>query len=144
MHYSYPLNRIWLYIFAKKHPWCIIWSMPQMDSLEYEYHVPRSVVIYGMGLPPSEHNAASSVTVTTFIWLTFKVRFPQIVGEPVTFISSPRQSVSLNDDGRAHIVKVEAFDYPCGCPRKKANCCSALLSTFPVPSRALVSYFISS
>lgn len=37
MHYSYPLNCIWLYIFAKKHPWCIICSIPQMDSLEYEY-----------------------------------------------------------------------------------------------------------
>lgn len=99
----------------------------------------RFVVIYDMGPPPSRHNAASSVTVTAFIWLTFKVWLLQIGRELVTFISAPRQSVSLNDNSRAHIVRVEAFDYPCGCPRKKANCCSALLSTFLVPSRALVS-----
>ena len=39
--------------------------------------------------------------------------------ELVTFIISPTQSVVLNDNSRAHILKVEAFDYPCGCPRRE-------------------------
>lgn len=129
-----------IYFRKKRHPQCIIYSITEMDSLGYDYNVPRLVVIYDTGLDPSKHTTATSVTVTTFIWITFKVRLLYWERELVTFISSPRQSVVLNDNSRSHIVKVEAFDYPCGCPRRKANCCSARLSTFgPVPSRALVS-----
>lgn len=147
LHYSYSLNCIWFHRFAqrKKHPQCIVHLTPVVDSLGWDYHVQRVVFIYDTALCLSKHTATSSVTVTTFIWLTFKVRLLDCASELVTFISSLRQSVVLNDKSRAHIVKVEAFYYPCGCPRRKANCSSALFSTFgPVLSRALVSQFISS
>lgn len=141
LHYSYPLNCIWFHIFAhtKNHPQWIIYSTPEMDSLGYDYHVLESLlfmtqICLRLSTPP--HHLSLSLLLFDLLSKCTSLRGRELV----TFISSQRQSVVLNDNSRAHIVKVEAFDYPFGCPRRKANCCSALLSTFgPVPSRALAS-----